>query len=193
MLGAKAPTLRRRSAARAEALRADRDDFVFAGAAYDETVHERAELVTRLVRGGRPLPGSDLNQLQNFGWDSNEILVVLTTTDAKAILERHFNGNLSLDDLVTWANQIEGRDDVGFEAGHEKTLGSFIFELANPTLQTEPPSATAGRWFETLTSLDHQRHKLRPSLACSGGSPRKDQLGQPALKALECFTPAPFM
>ena len=119
-------------------------------------MQERGELVTRLVRGGRPLPSSDLKQLQDFGWDSNEILVVLTTTDAKAILERHLNGDLSLDDLVTWANQIEGRDDVGFEAGHEKTLGSFIFELANPTLQTEPPSATAGRWFETLTSLDHQ-------------------------------------
>jgi hypothetical protein len=33
-----------------------------------------------------------------------------------------------------WAEALEGREDVGFEDGHEEKLKQFIFELANPEL-----------------------------------------------------------
>jgi hypothetical protein len=117
-------------------------------------VLEHSELVTRLVRNG-PLPPADLKRLRGFGWDSNETLIVLTTTDARAILHRHLNGDLSLDDLVEWANQVEARDDIGFEKGHEEALGTLIFELANPTLHAESTSAAAERWLEALPGPRH--------------------------------------
>lgn len=117
--------------------------------AYDRHVQERAELVTRLVRSG-PLPPADLQRLHSFGWDSDKTLVVLTTGDARAVLGRYVSGDLSVDDLVEWANQIEAREDIGFETGHEQALDNLIFELANPTLHADPTSAAAERWLAAL-------------------------------------------
>jgi hypothetical protein len=112
-------------------------------------VQERAELVTHLVRNG-PLSPADLERLRSFGWDSDAILVVMTTADARAVLGRHVSGELSVDELVEWANQIEAREDLGFEVGHENALDNLIYELANPTLHTDPTTAAARRWLTTL-------------------------------------------
>jgi hypothetical protein len=117
--------------------------------AYDRVVEKRAELVTRLVRTG-PLPPTELERLHSFGWDSDVTLVVLTIADARAVLCRHANGELSTDELVQWANQIEAREDITFEVADEKALGDLIFELANPSLHTEPTSAVAERWLAAL-------------------------------------------
>jgi hypothetical protein len=112
-------------------------------------VKERAELVTRLVQEG-PLSEADMHQLLSFGWDSDESLVVLTRVDATAILRRHLDGELSADDVVRWANQVEARDDVDFEAAYEQALRDLIFELANPDLHVDPTSAAAERWLAAL-------------------------------------------
>jgi hypothetical protein len=114
-------------------------------------MQERSELVARLVRSG-PLSQADLARLSSFGWDSDEELVVLTRSDANAILKRHLRGELSADALVEWANQIECREDIGFEAGAQKVLADLIFELANPDLHAEPTSAAAERWLANIRS-----------------------------------------
>jgi hypothetical protein len=113
-------------------------------------MQQRAELVTRLVRDG-PLSPQDFRQLHSFGWDSDEILVVMTSVDACTVLDRFVQGQLSADDLVKWANQIEARDDIGFETEHEQALGDLIFELANPSLHPESTSAAAHRWLAALS------------------------------------------
>jgi hypothetical protein len=111
---------------------------------------ERADLVTKLVRSG-PLSEHDLVRLNSFGWDSDQTLVTLTKADVCAALDRHVRGELSADDLVRWADQIEAREDIGFGAEYEDALDNLIFELANPTIHTEPTSAVAQRWLEALT------------------------------------------
>jgi len=110
---------------------------------------ERADLVTKLVRGG-PLSEHYLARLSSFGWDSDRDLVTLTKADVCAVLDRHVRGELSADDLVRWAEQVEVREDIGFEAGYEDALFNVIFELANPTIHPEPTSAAARRWLEAL-------------------------------------------
>jgi hypothetical protein len=110
---------------------------------------DRAELVTKLIRDG-PLSEPELDQLLSFGWDSDDELVALTKADAVAMLDRHRGGAVSTEDLVRWADQIEGREDIGFEPEHEADLAGLIIELANPTLQAEPTSDTAHRWLRRL-------------------------------------------
>ena len=112
---------------------------------------ERADLVTKLVRSGPPLSEHDLARLNSFGWDSDQTLVTLTRADVCAVLDRHVRGELSADDLVRWADQIEAREDIAFGAEYEDPLDNLIFELANPTIHTEPTSAVAQRWLEALT------------------------------------------
>jgi hypothetical protein len=110
---------------------------------------ERADLLAELVRSG-PLSQHDLASLGSYGWDSEETLVTLTKADACAVLHRHVLGELSDEDLARWADQIEARDDIGFEVEHEGALKRFIFELANPAIN-EPTSEAASRWREALT------------------------------------------
>jgi hypothetical protein len=110
---------------------------------------ERAELVAQLVKRG-PLSEEDLGRLSGFGWDSDEALVVLTRGDARAMLERHLQGELTGDDLSDWADQVEARDDIGFEAGHADALRELIFELANPPIRAEPTTDAARRWLTAL-------------------------------------------
>jgi len=110
---------------------------------------ERADLVTKLVRNG-PLSEHHLVRLNSFGWDSDLELVTLTKTHACAVLRCHVRGALPADDLVRWADQIEGRDDIGLEGEYENALKDLIFELANPTIHDDPTSAAAQRWLEAL-------------------------------------------
>jgi hypothetical protein len=106
--------------------------------------------MTRLVKDG-PLSEGDLRRLHSFGWDSDEILVVMTRADACQMLNRPVRGEVPADDLVEWANQIEAREDIGFEDSSATTLDDLIYELANPTLHHDPTSEAARRWLDALT------------------------------------------
>jgi cobyrinic acid a,c-diamide synthase len=112
-------------------------------------VQKRTELVTQLVREGL-LPSDQLRRLHDFRWDSEAILAVLTRDDAVRILRRHLGAELTADEVVEWANQIEAREDIGFEHGYEDALEELIYELANPTLHPEPTTEAAKRWLSTL-------------------------------------------
>lgn len=52
-------------------------------------------------------------------------------------LQRYLQGVLSHSDIESWANQIEGREDVQFESGCEQLVEEVLYELANPDL-TKP-------------------------------------------------------
>jgi hypothetical protein len=59
-------------------------------------VQERSELVSGLVRTG-PLSSTELERLHSFGLDGDVTLAVLSAADARAILSRQVNGELSID------------------------------------------------------------------------------------------------
>jgi hypothetical protein len=75
--------------------------------------------------------------LENVEWDSEKRLAMLRASDLKSVLERYASGELSHHDIESWANLIEGREDIEVEEG----IRDALFELANPEL-TEPLSKT---------------------------------------------------
>jgi hypothetical protein len=70
-----------------------------------------------------------------FAWDSDEELVTLTRAHVGSVLERYVRSELSRDEVGAWAEAIEGRDDIGLEAGHRDLLKSILFELANAPIK----------------------------------------------------------
>jgi hypothetical protein len=69
--------------------------------------------------------------LRAYGWDANDELVLLTSADATRILERYFGGELTAKQVEHWAELVELRDDVGYEARWSDELRRLVFLLAN--------------------------------------------------------------
>ena len=63
-----------------------------------------------------------------------EELVVLTRNHVISILKRYLSSELSSEDIESWANIIESREDIGYEENFEELLNDKVFELANPLL-----------------------------------------------------------
>jgi hypothetical protein len=99
-------------------------------------MRRRAELLWELLSFKRPA-GEIVRDLAPFGWDSDEELVVLTPGHLGAVLERFVAGTLTADDTSSWAEAIEGRDDIGLQKGFEPLLKQLLFELANPDITEE--------------------------------------------------------
>lgn len=109
-----------------------------------------------LVRLRRSVPDAAA-ALAAFDWDSDEELVTLTRADAARLLTAYLDGTLTDADVVTWAEALEGRDDVGFEPSHDDTLKNLLFDLSTPEL-TEPLTPDNVR--RRLIQLT--QHKLEP-------------------------------
>lgn len=112
--------------------------------------HEkRIALLARLVKCEQPLDGL-VAELSEFGWDSEDELVLLTLVDAKKAISRYRNGEIEANELESWAEAIEGRDDVGLELRHETLLRRLIFELANPEVVREVSPDRADSWIAEI-------------------------------------------
>jgi hypothetical protein len=86
---------------------------------------------------------SNLAQLGALGWDSDVNLATLTREHARRLLDAFLAGQVSAVKCQQWAEALEAREDVGFEAGYEEQLTLLVFELANPdiTERLTPPRA----------------------------------------------------
>jgi hypothetical protein len=71
---------------------------------------------------------------RQFEWDYEGPAFVVTRLHIVRIAERYLKGDLSADNVESWANLPEARDDISFEPGYGKELSHFIYELANPLL-----------------------------------------------------------
>ncbi len=91
-----------------------------------------------------------ITALRAYPWDS-EPLIVLTPKHVRNALQRYMQGNVSEETIETWANAIEGRDDIVFAVEAEDALKEAIHELANPLLTEMLSHQSAKRLFETLS------------------------------------------
>jgi len=66
----------------------------------------------------------------------------------RTALEEFVNGDLSADELETWADSVEGRDDIEFTP---REIIDLIAEIANPLLFS-PLNKDSAR--ELLTRID---------------------------------------
>jgi hypothetical protein len=77
--------------------------------------------------------------LKSLPWDSEEEYEV-TKPDILSALYKASGNQISEQELITWAELIEGRDDIAFSESDEIKLKKIIYEAANPTLFGNPKS-----------------------------------------------------
>src|ERR1700709_2390147 len=102
----------------------------------------RHAILSSLIKFDAPV--ADLTAaLATLSWDA-EPVVTLTRQHIAAVLERFARRDIGADALEEWANLVECREDIGFEAGHEDVVAGAIHDLANPEL-SGPLVVTAPR------------------------------------------------
>jgi hypothetical protein len=111
----------------------------------------RLALVDSLLTMALPL--ADIaEQLAKLGWDYEGIGVRLTPDHFSNVLARYLRGEMSEVDVETWANLIEGRDDVEFDQSFEALVRDVLHELANPILTHPLDPARARHLVDILKS-----------------------------------------
>jgi hypothetical protein len=114
--------------------------------AQEDYVPDRAELLRALIVA--PDCSNELvRQLSTFAWDS-EPIVTLTREDCLSVLGRFGRGALTQEQVYTWADAVEVRDDIDYEPAFCELIGQFITEAANPDLFGQLDLTQTIRWFE---------------------------------------------
>lgn len=91
----------------------------------------REEAIQSLVCLDRPLDALRTS-LAAFEWDwEGPPIARLNGREVASVLQRYTAGEVTGDEVETWASLLEGRDDVEFEP----EAAEAIFDLANPELQ----------------------------------------------------------
>jgi|SRR5450830_77193 hypothetical protein len=111
----------------------------------------RVDALNDLLRLRIPVADA-IQNLQHFPWDSTEELTVLTVADVVSVLESHVLGEMDAQDLESWAEAIEGRDDVAMETRRAEGLTQALFELSSSEL-FGPVASTAPRLLERLRAI----------------------------------------
>ncbi|MEP6696065.1 MAG: hypothetical protein ABJA34_04200 [Pseudonocardiales bacterium] len=110
---------------------------------------ERRHALTDLLDLRLPV-GAAVDAVRSIPWDSEVELVSLDRASVLALLQRYLQDELTDADVEQWANAIEGRDDIGLEAGYEEPLRTFVYEAANPALVEPISKSAAYRWQHQL-------------------------------------------
>ncbi|MCB2262904.1 MAG: hypothetical protein LGR52_08210 [Candidatus Thiosymbion ectosymbiont of Robbea hypermnestra] len=118
----------------------------------------RKTLLTQLLVLSLPIE-TTLKALARFGWDSDQELSILKLDHIEDVLRRYLAGQLTANLVETWADAIEGREDIGMEERDEDFLREVIFELANPVLHR---SLSEGYARSILSRLHQARLDTRP-------------------------------
>lgn len=109
------------------------------------TTEDRAAALWALIELRVPIQDA-VDRLRAFPWDSETALVTLRAGAVVHVLDRYLAGSLGEADIETWANAIEGRDDVAYDPSREEAVKHVIFECANPLLSGSITPARALRW-----------------------------------------------
>lgn len=99
-------------------------------------------------------PPEIAQQLSRFSVDYEGEGVELTSAHLRHVLHQYIDGKVPASDVETWANMIEGRDDVSVAAGSQDMIESVLHELANPYLTYQ---LNTGRAAHLLGFLNAER------------------------------------
>ena len=106
-------------------------------------IDKRIEVITALIRASRPL--DDIaSELGTFLWDADDNHgCILRKNDIIYVINRYLSGLVGEDYIEKWANMIECREDIYFDADDESNIREAVHELANPYLTTSLNKARA--------------------------------------------------
>lgn len=86
-----------------------------------------------LVELNRPVPNLRKVVLaQPYDYEGDPI--VLQKKHIANVLQRFVDGELSASDLETWADLVEGRSGIEYEASVEDELSEALFQLSTPDI-----------------------------------------------------------
>jgi hypothetical protein len=95
-----------------------------------EDASEQVGLVTELVTLSRPLQDI-LQDLARLHHDADAELITLERGHVAAVLQRYLSGELSADDVESWADAVDLQDEIGVP-DDDQVLADTLFGLANP-------------------------------------------------------------
>jgi hypothetical protein len=113
------------------------------------TDEDRAEALWAVIELREPIKDA-VERLRAFSWDSEIALATLGVAEVDRVLDRYLAASVDELDLETWANAIEGRDDVVYDPANEVALKHVVFECANPTLSGPITPDRARQWKDDL-------------------------------------------
>jgi len=96
----------------------------------------RAGLLRRMLAYELPIEGT-VESLAALPYDCDTDLVLVTPNDIIQIIDRQASGELSVEQVVEWADFLEVRDGVGFAPPHCDRLKEIVWLLANPPINGE--------------------------------------------------------
>jgi hypothetical protein len=100
----------------------------------DDRPAGRRDLLVRLL--AEPTEAAEIERaLAAHGWDAEEALVVLGVDELRRVLDAVADGSLRPDQARSWAEAIEGRDDVGRPPATRAAVNDLLHILANPELE----------------------------------------------------------
>ena len=82
-------------------------------------------------------------KLLEFGWDHELDLVELNFDHIRNALSKWLDGSLSNEELVAWANAVEGREDLGRPDAENDLINDVLFEISSPEINGRMTSERA--------------------------------------------------
>ncbi|MGH8791465.1 MAG: hypothetical protein ACRDXX_02300 [Stackebrandtia sp.] len=114
-----------------------------------DSTFARTQALRDLIALDRPLDDA-VAALQEFTWKSDEVLAVLTRSDAARVLSSYLNGAFSAEEVQKWAETLEDRHDLGLEPAAEGLLKTCLFELSTLPLFQQLTREVALEWMRRL-------------------------------------------
>ena len=93
----------------------------------------RADLIAQIAKFQSDITSAK-KEIQNYPWDCDNELYILTRSDILNVFERYLSGSIKTEELSSWADFLECRDDLGYEKGSEEIIDKIIFWLGNPDI-----------------------------------------------------------
>lgn len=73
--------------------------------------------------------------LSSIDWDYEpKKPIYLKISDIQSVLERYYIGEVSIKELIDWANLIEGRESLTYLEDESNKINDLIFYIANPEI-----------------------------------------------------------
>jgi hypothetical protein len=91
--------------------------------------------------------------LKEISWDTDEVPLEFEAAHLINVLHGYLAGRLTAKNVEDWANLIEGREDLEYEAAFSEKIKQCIYVLANPYLVAP---LSAGRAEELIKSLEEK-------------------------------------
>ncbi|MBX7229849.1 MAG: hypothetical protein K1X48_09615 [Burkholderiaceae bacterium] len=111
---------------------------------------KREKVLQQLVSFSKPLDIL-LDEVKRLDWDFDGSSINMDVKHICGVLLRYINGELTTQDVESWANLVEGREDIDFESSHATVMDECIYELANPYLTSVLSVERAGELIQLLS------------------------------------------